>query len=843
MAYKSTLSSENIQEALDIIHSAVVIGGGILTLDNQSSSEQISSAIGGEDGFNRILERIRGGNIVLGIKVDDTTDNGIIMASIVAPKTENKFTISYLYKGVHYSDEFSLSGSTFSLSQTTEGGGLDSIFYTLSIDDASQYIPTSNPYTFYLTEEKYNELLQAAKNSKIIRAIYTCGVFYSTSILWTSITSDKLEAIYMGRGTTLNGAHPEYQPGYDFIATIEDNTDEEHEEPYSVTLKTTPSLTKEFIEEIFTGNITTHTHDDKYAVIDIENSSISGDLIPSTSLAGSGTISDPYIIDSCEDYAFFILQESTGSGIYKDAISENTTYFKLTRNLYFNETVIAGGEAEASYKHIVFDGNGCSIVGLCCYTNTISTTIEKACGLWILPYMENSIIHDINFVNAKVNSTLISERSGYINALNFSNIHIRCTFDITFRSATTGFAKPISNLYLPSQITNKSTSYIDNLKRKGNFMGYNIKFNSTSISNEVEFPVVLDASCRGYFKFSGTYLVDDNSVVEDAKISFNLVNYPTDQSIDLSNFVFNGITECLTSDISTIDSPTSNSVVNYVVESLNSQDAVSKINNNNSSGFIVSEIEGADAPILPSLQISYEGYARRIDVLEKKNCTHYEPTEDYHPATKKYVDENAGIGKDEVLTKTNTTEYTPTADYHPATKKYVDDNKFYYSTIYISCNTNSSSGMRITVAKNNSVLLDDNIKPTESTHPENGEDYKMVSFTKTDHPDLYNEIHNLIQDGTDYNINYDIIIAKIDNKPAQYIDALVYRIDNHASYLSFYYPYLKATCNKAVPGFTTHTTPMRSISLLVIEIPTTNDCVNFYYYDSVNISDNDCPLE
>lgn len=28
----------------------------------------------------------------------------------------------------------------------------------------------------------------------------------------------------------------------------------------------------------------------------------------------------------------------------------------------------------------------------------------------------------------------------------------------------------------------------------------------------------------------------------------------------------------------------------------------------------------------------------------------------------------------DVLTKTNTTSYTPTADYHPATKKYVDDN-------------------------------------------------------------------------------------------------------------------------------------------------------------------------
>ena len=31
--------------------------------------------------------------------------------------------------------------------------------------------------------------------------------------------------------------------------------------------------------------------------------------------------------------------------------------------------------------------------------------------------------------------------------------------------------------------------------------------------------------------------------------------------------------------------------------------------------------------------------------------------------------------KTEVLTKTNTTAFTPTEDYNPATKKYVDDNK------------------------------------------------------------------------------------------------------------------------------------------------------------------------
>lgn len=34
---------------------------------------------------------------------------------------------------------------------------------------------------------------------------------------------------------------------------------------------------------------------------------------------------------------------------------------------------------------------------------------------------------------------------------------------------------------------------------------------------------------------------------------------------------------------------------------------------------------------------------------------------------------NGKVGTSTVLTKTNTTEYAPTQDYHPATKKYVDD--------------------------------------------------------------------------------------------------------------------------------------------------------------------------
>ncbi|MBR2493440.1 MAG: hypothetical protein IKB64_08315 [Paludibacteraceae bacterium] len=84
--------------------------------------------------------------------------------------------------------------------------------------------------------------------------------------------------------------------------------------------------------------------------------------------------------------------------------------------------------------------------------------------------------------------------------------------------------------------------------------------------------------------------------------------------------------------------------------------------------------------------------------LAKSNTTEFTPTADYHPATKKYVDDavaNAGSGEGtdlsnyynkeeidakvaplvsatDVLTKTNTTEYTPASAYHPATKQYVD---------------------------------------------------------------------------------------------------------------------------------------------------------------------------
>lgn len=401
MAYKSTLSSENIQEALDIIHSAVVIGGGILTLDNQSTSEQISSAIGGEDGFNNILDRIRGGNIALGIKVDDTTDNGIIMASIVAPKAENKFTISYLYKGTHYSDEFSLSGSTFSLSQTTEGGGLDSIFQDINYGDP--LLPKDQTAVVYLTEEKYQEIHNAVIGNKIIRLIFACGVFYSVSALLSPNSGDaKVAKIVFGRAFTFNDdmSDIEEAKGWSYTVLFSENTDVDRVEPWKAIIVAEPDITKEFIEEIFTGNITTHTHDSTYVAQELETDVWDGTSI-SSSLSGSGTEADPYLIQSCADFAYL----HSGNGGTFGTIPDNSfpiqVYFKFTKNLDFQDTAIPINPESLDSGMIYggdYDGNGVTIYN---FRENVLSNEGVTMNMGVIPPNYGGLIHGFNFKNYK----------------------------------------------------------------------------------------------------------------------------------------------------------------------------------------------------------------------------------------------------------------------------------------------------------------------------------------------------------------------------------------------------------------------------------------------------------
>lgn len=79
---------------------------------------------------------------------------------------------------------------------------------------------------------------------------------------------------------------------------------------------------------------------------------------------------------------------------------------------------------------------------------------------------------------------------------------------------------------------------------------------------------------------------------------------------------------------------------------------------------------------------SYAAYPTTVAVtdfvnskfLSKTNTNSYTPTSNYHPATKKYVDDSvSGIDLSNYLAKNNTATFNPTGNYNPATKKYVDD--------------------------------------------------------------------------------------------------------------------------------------------------------------------------
>ena len=70
--------------------------------------------------------------------------------------------------------------------------------------------------------------------------------------------------------------------------------------------------------------------------------------------------------------------------------------------------------------------------------------------------------------------------------------------------------------------------------------------------------------------------------------------------------------------------------------------------------------------------------------ISKYDGSHLTTVEDIRLAADHIVltDNPHSVTADQVncLSKINTISYVPTTDYHPATKKYVDDNGFYYTT-------------------------------------------------------------------------------------------------------------------------------------------------------------------
>lgn len=99
--------------------------------------------------------------------------------------------------------------------------------------------------------------------------------------------------------------------------------------------------------------------------------------------------------------------------------------------------------------------------------------------------------------------------------------------------------------------------------------------------------------------------------------------------------------------------------------------------------------------------------------LAKDNTTSYTPSANYHPATKKYVDDSISNAdfSDKFLDKSNVDEYIPVNPYNPATKSYVEN--------YTNQLINTVSGMKF--------------KPVEEL-PESNIDTNVIYLVGTTNP-------------------------------------------------------------------------------------------------------------
>lgn len=162
-------------------------------------------------------------------------------------------------------------------------------------------------------------------------------------------------------------------------------------------------VSKANIEKVFTGNITTHTHDTERIVTGMPTDVWDGVTV-STALTGSGTVDDPYLIQSCADYIHFYRHSKLyGHDIDFDAgpTSEqlaNPKQIKFTSNLDFNNVVVDFGDtvpdtksSDAPENILVLwyiDGQGCNISNV------------NFVGTWaVIPIAVYSAIKNIHVLN------------------------------------------------------------------------------------------------------------------------------------------------------------------------------------------------------------------------------------------------------------------------------------------------------------------------------------------------------------------------------------------------------------------------------------------------------------
>lgn len=256
------------------------------------------------------------------------------------------------------------------------------------------------------------------------------------------------------------------------------------------TLKGQGGITKEQVEEVLTGTIKSHNHDTEYEIKEYETDVWDGSSI-SSSLQGSGTKDDPYLIQSCADWLYLRANGEEYNVNNAEGSAENQSfapYFKINKNLDFGNKEIPELNTDVGTKHLVmcvFDGNKAKL----------SNFVDSQ-GTGILPLSAYYFAHDFVIENfqrtvdasgsSSQNIPIFSTNDIYSAILNCTvNANIAITGNV---SESTQSSSIITASEYPLEMGNNFATYINNyVESNGCFGGIDINItDNTTKSNDAK---------------------------------------------------------------------------------------------------------------------------------------------------------------------------------------------------------------------------------------------------------------------------------------------------------------------------------------------------------------------
>lgn len=242
-------------------------------------------------------------------------------------------------------------------------------------------------------------------------------------------------------------------------------------------------VSKANIEKVFTGNITTHTHDTVRIVSGMPTDIWDGVTV-STALAGSGTVDDPYLIQSCADYIHFYRNPNLYSYPFEEPTPEriaNLKQIKFTSNLDFNNIEVDFGDTVpvcdelGSSKLLML----CNIDGQGCKLSNISFRNTWA----VIPVAGYCVIKNIHIISGFFTIPLdVISTKGYLDSVDgayspWGVIPLNIVTDISF-VAELKFSGDIGTqlVFIPGAIFDREIFAILNLDINGGYFFSNVKY-------------------------------------------------------------------------------------------------------------------------------------------------------------------------------------------------------------------------------------------------------------------------------------------------------------------------------------------------------------------------------